>query len=99
MFIDPVIVFDFTSLYPTAIIAYNLCYSTCLGSIDEIIKSNGRKRFGVLDSANLSFDILKDEEQIRKNIYISPNNVAFVKKNVNIYVYKLNTLLHFIQIY
>ena len=33
-FTDPVVVCDFTALYPSLIIAYNLCYSTCAGKLD-----------------------------------------------------------------
>lgn len=31
---DPVIVCDFTALYPSLVIAYNLCYSTCAGKLE-----------------------------------------------------------------
>ena len=32
---DPVVVCDFTALYPSLIIAYNLCYSTVAGKLDH----------------------------------------------------------------
>jgi len=31
---DPVVVCDFTALYPSLVIAYNLCYSTCAGRLE-----------------------------------------------------------------
>jgi DNA polymerase zeta len=33
-FTDPVVVCDFTALYPSLVIAYNLCYSTCAGKLE-----------------------------------------------------------------
>ncbi len=45
-YVDPVIVVDFQSLYPSVIIAYNICYSTCLGKIERLDDGGYQKNFG-----------------------------------------------------
>ena len=42
----PLVVLDFQSLYPSVMIAYNYCYSTCLGRIADF---QGQNKFGVTD--------------------------------------------------
>lgn len=41
MYTDPVAVLDFQSLYPSMVIAYNLCYSTCLGRVPRGTRGRG----------------------------------------------------------
>ena len=43
---SPLVVLDFQSLYPSIMIAYNYCYSTCLGRVADF---KGRNKFGVVD--------------------------------------------------
>ncbi|KAF9229291.1 DNA/RNA polymerase [Gyrodon lividus] len=68
----PLLVLDFQSLYPSIMIAYNYCYSTCLGRIAEF---QGRNKFGVTD-LELPPGIL---EKLREHITIAPNGIMYVK--------------------
>ncbi len=43
---DPVAILDFQSLYPSIIMAYNYCYSTCLGKVQNMRKANEPFQFG-----------------------------------------------------
>ncbi|EPX71413.1 DNA polymerase zeta catalytic subunit Rev3 [Schizosaccharomyces octosporus yFS286] len=75
MYHNPVLVLDFQSLYPSIIIAYNLCYSTCLGPIRSV---NGKFKLGFMPYSidPRVMDFVKD------NVYISPNGYAYVNKEV-----------------
>ena len=35
LYTSPIVVMDFQSLYPSVMIAYNICFSTCLGNINK----------------------------------------------------------------
>lgn len=37
---DPVVVLDFMSLYPSVVIAFNLCFSTCIGKLIRFEKGD-----------------------------------------------------------
>ncbi|KAF6039857.1 REV3L [Bugula neritina] len=76
---DPVIVLDFQSLYPSIMIAYNYCFSTCLGNIAELEKSGGEDfKFGCT-SLRIPAHVLS---KLKNHINVSPNGVAFVKEYV-----------------
>ncbi|KAJ8112582.1 hypothetical protein OPT61_g5083 [Boeremia exigua] len=69
---SPVLVLDFQSLYPSVMIAYNLCYSTCLG---RITSWRGRNKMGFMD--------FKREPGllglVKNHINIAPNGMMYVK--------------------
>ncbi|EAT92185.2 hypothetical protein SNOG_00690 [Parastagonospora nodorum SN15] len=69
---SPLLVLDFQSLYPSVMIAYNYCYSTCLG---RIVSWRGRNKMGFMD--------FKREPQllelVKDYINIAPNGMMYVK--------------------
>ncbi|RPD62939.1 hypothetical protein L227DRAFT_584639 [Lentinus tigrinus ALCF2SS1-6] len=72
---SPLVVLDFQSLYPSIMIAYNYCYSTCLGRITDF---RGTYKFGVTDLRQPAglLDSLKD------HINVAPNGIMYVKESV-----------------
>lgn len=71
---DPVVVLDFQSLYPSMVIAYNLCYSTCLG---KVVPSK-ENTLGV-SSFSPESHVLRD---LKDQILLTPNGVMYVPSKV-----------------
>jgi DNA polymerase zeta len=69
---SPVLVLDFQSLYPSVMIAYNYCYSTCLG---RVVTWRGTNKLGFTD--------FKREprllELVKDYVNVAPNGLMYVR--------------------
>ena len=69
---SPVLVLDFQSLYPSVMIAYNYCYSTCLG---RIVNWRGTNKMGFADFQRTPGLL----ELVKNKLNIAPNGMMYVK--------------------
>ncbi|KAK9829480.1 hypothetical protein WJX72_006119 [[Myrmecia] bisecta] len=73
---SPVVVLDFQSLYPSMIIAYNLCYSTCVGRPAHSSNTGESVKLGaaslLLPKGSLAGPMAPDR------LIVAPNGVAYV---------------------
>ncbi|QIW98811.1 hypothetical protein AMS68_004329 [Peltaster fructicola] len=69
---SPLLVLDFQSLYPSVMIAYNYCYSTCLG---RITNWRGTNKMGFADFKRTPglLELVKDK------LNLAPNGMMYVK--------------------
>jgi DNA polymerase zeta len=74
-FKGPLVVVDFQSLYPSIMIAYNICYSTCLGRVTDF---KGTQKFGFTEFSlpKGMLTLLKDD------IKVSPNGMIYVQPHI-----------------
>lgn len=69
---SPVLVLDFQSLYPSVMIAYNYCYSTCLG---RITNWRGTNKMGFADFRRAPGLL----ELVQDKLNIAPNGMMYVR--------------------
>lgn len=82
LYTDPVVVLDFQSLYPSIVIAHNLCFSTMLGNINRIQNLNETQHVGVLSNYKIPDFILSDIEELKKHIFITSNGEMFLDHTI-----------------
>ena len=91
MYEDPVCVLDFQSLYPSMIIAYNLCFSTCIGRTTHAAaaaaEACGREEEASKVKLGCSeyippVDALAGGKPGAEGLVVAPNGVAFVPPDV-----------------
>lgn len=91
LYTDPVLVLDFQSLYPSMMIAYNLCFSTCLGKLKPNTQSSEdtTSKLGVVNypetmtAINSTLHMSKKMSGTKDNKpFIAPNGSVFCSKEV-----------------
>ncbi|ORY80222.1 hypothetical protein BCR35DRAFT_266236 [Leucosporidium creatinivorum] len=71
----PLVVLDFTSLYPSVVIAHNYCWSTCLGRVNQF-KGTSKLGTSEIEHPPGLIELLKD------HVTVSPNGMIFAKSHI-----------------
>lgn len=93
---DPVVVCDFTALYPSLVIAYNLCYSTCAGQLEYHstrgeMREEGRTtgkigpfRYSEGRTATVLKHHMKSlrDQEAKDRAYVAPTRTIYVSESV-----------------
>lgn len=81
LYTDPVCVLDFQSLYPSMIIAYNMCYSTCAGKAAHA-SAEAPLKMGC-SAYSTPHSVLHGDAPLGvENLIIAPNGIGFVSPDV-----------------
>ncbi|KAI3650014.1 hypothetical protein MP228_005646 [Amoeboaphelidium protococcarum] len=76
----PLVVLDFQSLYPSIMIAYNYCFSTCLGKCTpQHLDTLGFADYKVDPQQLRQMMPVESEQGFAQQLNASPNGVAFLK--------------------
>lgn len=79
---DPIVVLDFQSLYPSLIIAHNLCYSTVIGSVNEIKNEDELISCGIIHNpVPAMYNAASFEELTSISSFKAPGGILFAKKD------------------
>ncbi|WFD19526.1 DNA-directed DNA polymerase [Malassezia caprae] len=71
----PVLVLDFQSLYPSVMMAYNVCYSTCVGRVTPF---HGTYKLGFTEHAPAPGVAAR----LGRHVHVAPNGLVFVRPEV-----------------
>ncbi|KAJ3064928.1 DNA polymerase zeta, partial [Podochytrium sp. JEL0797] len=86
-FKNPMAVLDFQSLYPSVMIGYNICYSTCLGRLRDLgatkesdnESKQPKAKFGALKILEIPMEVV---DALKEHLHITHNGVIFVKSHI-----------------